>query len=291
MFNYSKKDLGKSTASYIVTIDWNDTQSRYGDAFLELSKELAVEGFRKGKVPTKIAEKHIKKEAVYEAVIRLIVPEVYKYVAESENLKPAIQPRIKLNRVKENEAWEIEIEVAAIPTVIVPDIKKIVAEVKGQEKKADIWVPGKGEPEKKEGKDLEEAKMKLLNTILEALLSKTEITIADLIVEEEVNKRLTQLYDDIKKLGMTVDQYFLTKKTTIEKVKKDFQKEIVDMYALELALEKIANDAHITVEEADLEAVFKNITDEKARGEAQKNAYVYASFLKRQKTLDYLISL
>jgi trigger factor len=288
MFDYKKKDIGKRTLLFTVTVPQKTLDEYYAKGFDEILKDFQVEGFRKGKVPADIAKKHIKKETVYEKMMHTLFPDVYSDIVKKESLQPAVNPKLELIKAKEGEDWEFTLTVALKPEAKLGDYKKTIQEVKKNEKAEDIWVPGKDEPKKE---DQEAKKIDLLNKMLDALLKTVEIEMSDLIVEEELNRRLAQLVDDVRKIGMTVENYAQSKNTTIDGLKESYKKEIADTYKLELALEEIANDAGITVEKQDLEKLFQSIQDEKARKDAEANAYFYASFLKRQKTLDYLVSL
>ena len=77
----------------------------------------------------------------------------------------------------------------------------------------------------------------------------------------------------------------------MESLKAQFRKETEDTYKLEFALSEIADKENIKVEKADLDKLFINIKDEKERKRAEQNSYYYATILRKQKTLDYLISL
>ena len=126
---------------------------------------------------------------------------------------------------------------------------------------------------------------------MDGILKSTKVDISQLIIDDEVNRRLTQLLDDVRKIGMTIDDYTRSKNTTIETLREQFKTEAPEMFAIELALDKISDEAKIVVEQAELDALSKNVTDEKKREELKKNSYLYASVIKRQKTLDYLLSL
>jgi len=102
---------------------------------------------------------------------------------------------------------------------------------------------------------------------------------------------LTRLLDDIQKIGLTVDNYLKSKKLTMEQLKASYRKEIEDTYKLEFILSEIADRENISVEKEDLDKLFSNIKEEKERKAAEANSYFYASILRKQKTLDYLLSL
>lgn len=291
MVSHAVKNLPKNTFEIVIDIPWKMIGDEYAKAFDQLASELEVEGFRKGKAPKSVAEKHIKKETVYQRVIQNLLPEVYEEIIKKEGLRPVINPRIELVKAKENEDWQIKMVLAGRPVIILGDYKKIIKELKSDKKKEDIWVPGKDKGAKEQSAKAEEDKQKILNEILSALVKKTKVEISDLIIEEELNARLARLLDEVQKIGLTVDSYLKSKGTTIEELKKKYTQEIEEIHALEFILNEIADKESIQVEPKELEVLYSKITDKKEREEAQRNAYFYASVMRKQKTLDFLLSL
>lgn len=259
--------------------------------FTELAQELEVKGFRKGKAPLEIARKEIKKEIIYEKTLQKLVSQLYDDLLKKESLRPITAPKIELLKAKENEDWEIRITVAEKPQIELKNYKDAVKKVIAENKKTNIWTPGQAPDPKAEEKNKEENKRKLLQTIFESLLKTVNVGLPDLLVEAELNKRLSQLVDDVRKIGLTIEAYLKSKNETLESLKRQFTKEIEEMYGLELILEEIAEKENIVVENKDLETLFTNIKEEKAREDARRNAYFYATLLRRQKTLDYLMGL
>lgn len=290
MFNYKILKKEKNTIYFQVDIPLKTIENEYQLAFQELQRELVVEGFRKGKVPKKIAEKHLKKEAIYQKLISNLLPKIYQEIIKKEKIQPIINPRIEFVKAKENEDWEIKIIVALRPMVNLKDYKEEIKKIKAEEKKNDIWIPGK-ENKTTDEKEIERKKEARLNKILEMLLKTVECEISDLIVEEDLNKRLSQLVDDIQKIGLTVESYLRSKNLTYEQLKEQYRQEIINTYKLEFILQAIADAEGVKVEEKDLDSIFALIKDEKERDLARKNAYFYASILRKQKTVDLLLSL
>jgi trigger factor len=287
MYSYKKNLLPKNTVELIIDIPKQEIKSAYQKAFLSLQKELTLPGFRKGSVPKEMAEKNIKKEKVYEKLIADLIPKIYEEIIKKENLTPLSLPKIELLKAKEEEDWQIKITLAQKPTVDLKNLKQIVQKVKAEQKKEDIWVPGKTQKEKE---NQEVKNQKLLNLILNALLKEISCEISDILIEEELNQRLASLLDDIKKIGLTVDAYLRSKNLTVEQLKEQYRKEIEETYKLEFILLAIADKENITVEKKDLEKIFVNLSPEE-RKKAEENSYFYASILRKQKTLDFLINL
>lgn len=287
MYSYKKEKLPKNTTQFVVDVPKADVKAEESAAFSRLQSELTVEGFRKGKAPKNIAEKYISKEDLYQELAQKMISRIYQEIINKEKTKPIISPKVDLESAKENEDWKIKITVAEKPIVSLGDYKKAVKTVKSKSKEANIWVPGKD----KEVKKPEEDKSKLLNDVLSALLNETKLEISDLVIDEEVNHRLTHLVDEIQKIGLTTENYLKSKNLTLDSLKAQFKKEAEDTYKLEFALAEVADQEKIQIEKADLDKLFVNIKDEKERKTAEQNSYYYATILRKQKTLDYLISL
>jgi len=290
MYTYKKTLQPKNTIEVIVDIPIDDINNAYNEAFSFLQKELVVPGFRKGTVPKKIAEKHIQKEVVYEKLIQNLLPKIYEEIIKKENIIPIISPKVELLNAKENEDWQVKILIAQKPDIHLTDeYKKIVKEIKNNKKKDEIWVPGKKQSSQPKTEEMK--KQKILNEILNALLKNINCEVSDLVIEEELNHRLANLLDEIKHIGLTVEAYLKTKNITIDDLKNQYRKEIDEAYKLEFILLAIADKENITVEKSDLEKIFSNFHNEKERKLAENNSYFYASILRKQKTLDYLLDL
>ena len=295
MYIYKKEKLPKNTVQLMVDVPKLDIKKEESEAFTRLQKNLTIEGFRQGKVPKDIAEKHLTKEVIYQELAQKMISRIYQELLTKENLKPIISPKVDLVKAKEDEDWQIKIIVAEKPTISLGDYKKVIKELKDKAQKSNIWVPGKDKNPLRQpaddGKKPEEDKNKLLNEVLTALLSESKIEISDLVIEEEISHRLTHLIDEIQKIGLTTENYLKSKNLTMDSLKAQFKKETEDTYKLEFILAEIADSENLKVEQADLDKLFVNIKDEKEKKAAIQNSYYYATILRKQKTLDYLISL
>jgi FKBP-type peptidyl-prolyl cis-trans isomerase (trigger factor) len=74
-------------------------------------------------------------------------------------------------------------------------------------------------------------------------------------------------------------------------LKETYKKEIVDTYKLEFLLSELADKENITVTQKEIDTLFQSITDPKEKEAAKANSYFYASILRKQKTLDYLLGM
>ncbi len=287
MYTYKINKLPKKTVEIVLDIPKDDIKKEYKTAFTKLQEGLIVEGFRKGKVPTEIAEKHLTKDAIYQELLKNLLSRIYGEIVKKENIVPVLNPKIDLLKAKEEEDWQIKITVAEKPEIVTGDYKAVIKKVKEGRKKETIWVPGKDKTEKQP----EEDKQKLLNEILSALMKESKIELSDLLIEEELNQRLTRLVDDVQKIGLTMESYLKSKNLNMDDLKNRYKQEIEDTYKIEFLLMAIADKENVKVEKEDLDKLLANIKDEKERAAAVQNSYFYASVLRKQKTIDLLLSL
>lgn len=289
MYTYKRNNLPKQTIELVISAPWADIQTQYDSSFEQLRKNLEAEGFRKGKAPKDVAEKLIARDTVYDHLLREYIPKIYTEIVHKEEMKPVVAPKIELIKAKENEDWEIKLTTAEPPKVELGNYKEKVIEAKKEAKKAEIWVPGKDkEPS---DADKEKHKQAAFQASLEALLKEVKIEISDLIIEEDVSRRLSKLVDDVQKVGLTMDAYLKSHNTSKDQIQEQARREIEESYKIEFALQEIAEKEGIKVEQAEIDRVFESIKNEKEKDAAKQNAYYYAALLRKQKTLDYLNNL
>ncbi len=293
MFAYTIKRQPKNTVEIQVTIPFKQIQDEYEKVFETTAQELSVDGFRKGKVPKEIAQKNIKQDRVYEQAVQNVLPTVYQDIVKKESLKPVVSPKISLQEAQPGEDWKFVFVVAEEPTVVLKDYRKSAKDIKQDQKKEDIWVPGKEPSDKKEETPQEQERKRslLLQKILDGILQESECEIADILIEQGVDQKLTQLLDDIRKIGLTTERYFASKGTSMDQVKEQYRKEVEDMYKLDYILMAIGDKEGIDVSEQDYEDIYKSISNEEEREQIKKNAYMYAPLIRKQKIVNHLLSL
>ncbi len=68
------------------------------EAYRRLVKEVSVPGFRKGKAPRAILERHIGKGALLEEALEHLVPQLYKQAVQSKDLQPVAEPELEITQ-------------------------------------------------------------------------------------------------------------------------------------------------------------------------------------------------
>lgn len=242
----------------------------------KISTTATIPGFRKGKAPKKIVEEHVNTEEVREEVLKKLLPASYLEAVKEHDLKPIINPKIHVEKLEEGKDWQYSAITCEMPKIDLGDYKKAIKAITAKTK---IIIPGK---EKQEVN---------MNDVMKALLDSVKVTTPQILIDSEVERLLSQLLDEIKKLGLTLDQYLASTNKTPEVLKKEYSQKAEGDMKLEFALQKIAEVEKITVEQKEIDEAILKAKDEKEKEHLTKNAYLLANILRQQKTIDFLKNL
>lgn len=259
------------------------------EALIELTKETEIPGFRKGKAPVAEVAKKVSPEQLIEKSLGKILPEALGEAITEHKLKPAIYPKFELIKAIEGETWEVRALTCELPEVKLGDYKK---EIIGKAKVSSIWTPGKGDEKSKEKK--EPTAQEKEGEVVKILLESFKINIPQILVEEEVNARLSSLLERIEKLGLNLDSYLASVGKDPQALRGEYEVQAKNTISLELILESIAQEEKVEVKEAEIDEAIKASSGN--AGLSQKlntpeQRRMIASILRKRQTLDKLVSL
>jgi trigger factor len=113
-----------------VEVPQEDVAKAVERAYQKLAAKVNIPGFRKGKVPHKILERHIGKEAILEEAFDFIVPNAYGKALEENHLEVVSRPDIEVVSLKEGEPCVFKATVVVKPEVTLGQYKNLkIAEV------------------------------------------------------------------------------------------------------------------------------------------------------------------
>ena len=261
-----------------ITIPAADVKKQVEKEIEAYVANAEISGFRKGKAPRKLVEEKINKEQLKEAALKKLLPDAYMKAMQTLNLKPLITPHIHVETLAEDKDWVFTATTCEAPEITLTGYKDAIQKITAKSK---IILPGK-ENEKQEPQ---------LEEIVKALLAHVKITLPKVLVEREVERLLAQLLDEIKSLGLSLDQYLASTGKTVEQLKTEYTQKAEHDLAFELALQAIAEAENIVVEQAEIEEAIMKAVSPEEKAHLEKNRYMLASILRQQKTLDFLKSL
>lgn len=271
------------TLQLTITIPYSLVKDKREEALNHLAKDLEIPGFRKGKAPRDVALKHIEQQQLFNHTLQHLLPEAYAQAVEEHKLQPILAPRFELVKIEEGDDWVVRAITCELPEVNLGNYKKSVV---GRMRSSSIWTPKTGDKRKPTREEKEQEAIK-------ALLEEIKVKIPKLLLEEEVNHRLSQLLDQVQRLGLTIEKYLASTGKTIDQVKQDFTRQAGDAIKLELSLNKVAEEEAVQVEDKEVEEVINQSGSEQARKtlSTPQQKRLIRSVLLRRKALESLVNL
>ncbi|MDU2066104.1 MAG: trigger factor [Sporomusaceae bacterium] len=116
-----------------VEIPQEQVTKAVGRAYQKLAAKVNIPGFRKGKVPKKVLEMRIGKEAIMEEAFDLLASNAYSQALDEQNIEPVSRPQIEVVTLTEEAPCVFKATVTVKPEVTLGEYKNLkVAEVKAE---------------------------------------------------------------------------------------------------------------------------------------------------------------
>lgn len=270
------------TAKLTITIPFDTIKKTWDEVIENAVKDAEISGFRKGKAPRHLVEEKLDKAKVKEEVLKKLLPQHYIEAIKEHNVNPIMSPKIHVERLEdpqtmsESKGWQFTALTCEAPNV---DLNNYKENIKSVTAKSKIIVPGK------------EKQAPKFEDIVKAIIDSVKVDVPEILLTSEADRLLAQTLDEIKKLGLTLDQYLASTNKTAEQLRDEHTRRAKNDLILELVLAKISEVEHITVEPKEIDEAIQKAKDPNERKNLENNRYVLANILRQQKTLDFLRNL
>lgn len=115
--NAKLEKIEKNVVSLEVEIESEKFAMAMEKAFHKVSKKVSIPGFRKGKAPKFIIERHVGKEYLKEEALDIILPEAYLEAVNETKIEPIDKPKVELIQVEEGQPLIFKATVEVKPEV------------------------------------------------------------------------------------------------------------------------------------------------------------------------------
>ncbi len=123
------EQLGPSRVKLTVEISFADLQPHIDRAYREISSQVTIPGFRKGKVPAAIIDQRFGRGAVLQEAINAALPKAYSDAVEEASVVPLLDPEIEVTKLEDGDVVEFTAEVDVRPDFELPDFSTVEATV------------------------------------------------------------------------------------------------------------------------------------------------------------------
>jgi trigger factor len=108
-----------------VEVPFTELQPDFDQAFKELARTIRMPGFRPGKVPVKLLESKVDKQAMLDQVVGEAVPARYSEALASSDVTPLGQPEIEVTNKEYGSDLTFTAEVDIRPEITLPELSTL----------------------------------------------------------------------------------------------------------------------------------------------------------------------
>lgn len=209
----------------IFTIPASIINTTKTEVLKEFAKDSIISGFRKGMAPVAKIEAVTNDEKLTEHILSHLLPNAFVESVKEHKFNPAIYPKydaIKITspkNVADDTEWQIKAVTCELEKVVLPkDFKKLT---------------------------------------IKTLLEKVNLKLPKMLIDEEVNARLSQVLERIEKLGLALEGYLKSVGKTPEGLRIEYEVQAKDAISMELVLNEVANQEKIVVTEKEIDEFIK----------------------------------
>jgi trigger factor len=164
--------IEKNTVQLEIEVEAEQFGEAIEKAYRRLVQRFNVPGFRKGKTPRQIFERHVGKGAILEEAMEAVVPEAYYKAVAETGIEPIEQPQVEVVQAEEGKPVIFKATVQVKPEVVL-----------GQYREVEVNKPSTEVPEEEVTKALERLQQRhaKLITLEEGSVEKGDITVIDFL--------------------------------------------------------------------------------------------------------------
>lgn len=126
--NVTKEVLENKKVKLEIKVDPETFEKGMQASYLKNRKNIAIPGFRKGKVPRKVLERYYGEAILYEDAINEIFPEVYDEAVKETGIEPVDRPDVDIVQIGDGQELILSAEVDVKPDVELGQYKGIEVE-------------------------------------------------------------------------------------------------------------------------------------------------------------------
>lgn len=125
LFKATVTKMEANRAHLQVEVDSSEVDKAIDRAYRRVAKRVAVPGFRKGRAPKAILQRHIGRGPILEEALDDLIPHAYAHAVASTGIEPIDHPQIGDVNIKEGEPLQFTVEVEVKPEVKTGDYRSI----------------------------------------------------------------------------------------------------------------------------------------------------------------------
>lgn len=255
------KKQEKATLQINIIVENEKVKQAYDEILEETVKTTEIEGFRKGNAPKDMVEKKVGVSNLYGDVINKLLQTYYTQALKENKISPISNPKVEIKEFDIDKEFEFTATVATRPEIKIKDYKKALKE-KFESKKKNLEKQKtealkKGDLTSPKGLHQDKAKFPephlSANEVVEILLEKSEVEVADILIEEEADRLMGRLIDHLRGINLSLEKYLKVQDKTSEQLRKEYKEMSEKNIKAEFVLSHLIQKENVEVTDKEIE--------------------------------------
>ncbi|MBI2414509.1 hypothetical protein HYV31_01515 [candidate division WWE3 bacterium] len=250
----------KSTFKLEVVVPVAKVKEMYAKVLAEMAKNAQLAGFRKGQAPVSLVEEKANKSELYGEVVNKLLEVFYPQAVKENNLAPISNPKVEIKEFEPTKDFEFVATIATNPELKIKEYKKLLKK--------------RFEEIKDAHKEHDHAVHLTPDEVVKILIDLTEIEIADLLIEEEINRMFSRMVQQIQAMGMSVEDFLKSQNKTVEQLSSEYKKNAEESLKAEFIFAHLIKEENLVITDNEIEEMIAAVGDkgmmEKLKSPVQK---------------------
>lgn len=119
------EELSPTRVKLTVEVPFKELEHAFDVTYKSLAKQVRIKGFRPGKAPARLIDRHVGRGAVISEAVNHAVPELYNEAVQKEEIFALGQPEVEITKLEDNDELAFTAEVDVRPKFEVTDYEGI----------------------------------------------------------------------------------------------------------------------------------------------------------------------
>jgi len=285
--------LPKSAMKLTVTVENSKVKEFYEKEVDKAVENTEVQGFRKGTAPREMVLKKVGESKLYGDTINEVLQAFYPQALKEHKVVPVSNPKVEIKEFDLNKDLEFFAEFAVRPEIKMGDYKKALKNYykekteKVKEEKLEKLKSGKLDVEKEGHEHVHIG----ANEVIEVLLKEAKIEVPDMLIEEEIEKQLSNLTQQLQTIKLPIEKYLEAQGKKFEELQNEFKESAEKNIKAEFILSHLIKEEGIEVNDSEIDEMIGAAGDPAVAEQMQdpmQKLYI-KTILQKNKLLNKLI--
>jgi len=134
---YEIKELSQTKRKAEVEVDAGDFDNYYAQALSEISKEVELPGFRKGKAPEKMVEEKLNQATVLSEAAEAAIRDNWMKILKETGAEAVSSPKVEIVKIAKGNPFVFTAEFEVLPEIKLPNLESVSKGIKREEVKVE----------------------------------------------------------------------------------------------------------------------------------------------------------